>query len=88
MSNRKIEKKIKNFMRRKPFKQVKTIEEADLFLIFNAGEIERITLKLKKDKDVSGITSLPNIKIFYFKSTNPRDTNLTTLGFINKTSIV
>ena len=43
MSNRKIEKKIKNFMRGKPFKQVKTIEEADLFLIFNPGEIERIT---------------------------------------------
>ena len=48
MNDKSIQKIVKRFMRRRPFKQVKTIEEADLFLIFTPDEIEKITIKLKK----------------------------------------
>ena len=86
MNDKSIHKILKRFIKRRPFKQVKTKEEADLFLIFTPDEIEKFTIKLKKDKDVSGITSLPNHKIFYFKSTNPRDASLTSLGFVKQIS--
>ena len=84
MNDKSIQKIVKRFIRRRPFKQVKTIEEADLFLIFTPDEIEKITIKLKKDKETYNPPT--NHKIFLFKSTNPRDANLTSLGFIKQIS--
>ena len=84
MNDKSIQKIVKRFMRRRPFKQVKTIEEADLFLIFTPDEIEKFTIKLKKDKETYNPPT--NHKIFYFKSTNPRDASLTSLGFMKQIS--
>ena len=82
MNDKSIHKIVKRFMKRRPFKQVKTIEEADSFLIFHPDEIEKFTIKLKKDKEI--YNPPPNYKIFYFKSTNPRDASLTSLGFMKQ----
>ena len=73
-SDKSIQKLVKRFMKRKPFKQVKTMEEADIFLIFRPDEIQKFIIKLKKDNK----TIYPPLgyKIFYFKSTNPRDASL------------
>ena len=67
MNDKSIHEIVKRFMKRRPFKQVKTIEEADSFLIFHPDEIEKFTIKLKKDKEI--YNPPPNYKIFYFKST-------------------
>ena len=73
-------------MKRRPFKQVKTLEESDLFLIFTPDEIEQFTIKLKKDEESFYLP--PDHKIFYFKNTNPRDASLTTIGFMNNISTI
>ena len=75
MNDKSMQKIVKRFIKRRPFKQVKTSEEADLFLIFTPDEIEKFTIKLKKDKETYNPPT--NHKIFYFQSTNPRDTNFT-----------
>ena len=59
------------------------MEEADIFLIFRPDEIQKFIIKLKKDNKT--IDPPLGYKIFYFKSTNPRDASLASLGFINKT---
>ena len=83
MSDKMINKTVKRFMNKRPFKQVNSFEEADLLLIFEPNNLKRFGVTMKKDYDVDRVNSLPNnFKIYYFKSTNPRDNKLSSIGFM------
>ena len=85
MNDKMINKFIKRFIKRRPFKQVKTIGEADLILTFDPNNTERVGLITKEEYDFNNTTPLPSdYRIFYFKSTNPKDTKQTTMGFMKQ----
>ena len=83
MSDKMINKTVKRFMNKRPFKQVNSFEEADLLLIFEPNNLKKFGVMIKKDYDVDRVNSLHNnFKIYYFKSTNPRDNKLSSIGFM------
>ena len=87
MSDKKINKAVKRFMDKRPFKLVGSFEEADVLLVFDRNNLQRFNVIMKEDHSVDLLNSLPaNFKIIYFKSTNPRDNRHTSIGFIKHLS--
>ena len=83
MSDKRIKKAVKRFMNKIPFKQVDSFEEADILLLFDRNNLQRYNVMMKEDHIVDLLFSLPNnFKIYYFKSTNPHNNKLTSVGFI------
>ena len=83
MSDKRISKAVKRFMDKRPFKVVKSFEEADVLLVFDRNDLQKIHVMMKSDHSEEFINSLTsNFKIVYFKSTNPHDNKHTSIGFI------
>ena len=83
MSEKRINKAIKQFMSKRPFKPVESFVEADVLLVFDRNDLRKFHVIMKSDHSEEFINSLTsNFKILYFKSTNPRDNRLTSIGFI------
>ena len=83
MSDKKINKAVKQFMDKRPFKLVGSLEEADILVIFNRNDLQKFNVIMKSDHSEAMVNMLPaNFKTYYFKSVNPRDNKHTSIGFI------
>ena len=83
MSDKRINKIVKRFMDKRPFKLVESFKEANVLLVFDRNNLQRFNVMCKEDYNEEFLTSLPaNFKIYYLKSSNPRDTKHTSIGFI------
>ena len=84
------EKKLKNYKDKiikglAYFKEVFTIEEADLLLIIRKHLLNRHELRLNRySKEHLEKLREANAEIFYLKNTNPHDKILSTIGFVNR----
>ena len=79
MSDKRINKIVKRFMDKRPFKLVDSFKEANVLLFFDRNNLQRFNVMSKEDYIEEFLTSLPaNFKIYYLKSSNPHDT----IGFI------
>ena len=86
MTDKKVEKEMKNFLKRNMvFKRVKTFEECTALLIFPRCNFRRATIMLKDDenKDMKDLKTNDEIVVVYLKHHNPRDKRNATIGFIN-----
>ena len=89
MSDKKIEKEIKKFLKNsKVFKQVKTFEEASAILAFFKSNISQFNIILKKEVNKEEISNneVNNMVVVYLKHKNPHDNKNATTGFIKATT--
>ena len=88
MSDKKIEKTIKQFLKyNKVFKQVNTFEEATAVLAFIKSNLSQFNIVLKKEvkKEMFSNNEEDEMVIVYLKHKNPHDNNNATTGFIKTT---
>ena len=71
MSDKRINKIVKRFMEKRPFKLVESFKEANVLLVFDRNNLQRFNVMCKEDYNEEFLTSLPaNFKIYYLKSSN------------------
>ena len=72
-------------MDKEPFKQVDSFEEADIILMFDRDISHKYNMIMKEEYSKNLLNFLPpNYKLVYFKSTNPHNRRLTSIGFIKR----
>ena len=84
-SDKRINKTVKQLMNKEPFKLVGSFEEADIILMFDRDISHKYNIIMKEEYCKNLLNSLPpNDKLVYFKSTNPHNRRLTSIGFIKR----
>ena len=87
MADKTIEKAVKQFIKRRPFKLVATYDEATAMMVFKRNDVKRVGVLSKDNFHEHFANNIPeDVVVRYLKSTNPRDKGNATLGYIRETS--
>ena len=87
MADKTIEKLIKKFLKRRPFKLVATYDEATAIMVFKRNDLKKFRVVFKDNfhEQLSNINNfLEYFEVRYLKSTNPRDKQNATLGYMKR----
>ena len=87
MADKTIEKAVKQFIKRRPFKLVATYDEATAMMVFKRNNLKRFSVSCKDNFHEHFSNNIPeDVEVRYLKSTNPRDKRNATLGYIREMS--
>ena len=87
MADKTIEKAVKRFLKRRPFKLVAAYDEATVMLVFNRNNLKKFSVLYKDNFHERPFNNIPEgVEVRYLKSTNPRDKQNATLGYIKRDS--
>ena len=86
MADKTIEKAVKRFLKRRPFKLVATYDEATVMLVFNRNDLKKFKILYKNNFHEHPFNIPEGVEVRYLKSTNPRDKQNATLGYIIRDS--
>ena len=85
MTDKAIEKTIKRFIKRRPFKLVTTYDEATGMMVFERNDLKNFRVLYKDHFHEHLFNNIPEgYEVRYLKSTNPHDKYHTTLAFIKR----
>ena len=85
MADKTIEKLIKQFIKRRPYKLVPTYDEATAIMVFNRNDLKKFRLAFKDNFHEHFFNNIPeDLEVRYLKSTNPRDKQNATLGYMKR----
>ena len=87
MADKTIEEAVKQFIKKRPFKLVATYDEAMAVMVFKRNNLKnfRVTFKDNFHERFFNINNIPeDIEVRYLKSTNPRDKQNATLGYMKR----
>ena len=87
MADKTIEKGVKRFLKGKPFKLVATYDEATAIMVFKRNDLKKFRVIFKDNfhDQLSNINDFHDyFKVRYLKSTNTRDKQNATLGFMKR----
>ena len=76
MADKTLEKAVKQFIKKRPYKLVATYDEATAVMVFKRNNLKnfRVTFKDNFHERLFNINNIPeDIEVRYLKSTNPRD---------------
>ena len=85
MADKTIEKAVKRFIKRRPFKLVTTYDEATAMMVFKRNDLKKFIVLYKDNFHEHLFNNIPeDVEVRYLKSTNPRDKRNATLGYIRR----
>ena len=87
MTDKTIEKGVKRFLKGRPFKLVATYDEATAIMVFKRNDLKNFHVVFKDNfhDQLSNINDLHDyFEVRYLKSTNTRDKQNATLGYMKK----
>ena len=85
MDDKTIEKLVKKFLKGRPFKVVPTYDEATVMMVFKRNDLKKFRVVFKDNFHDQLFNNIPeDLEIRYLKSTNPRDKQNATLGYMKK----
>ena len=87
MTDKTIEKGVKSFLKGRPFKLVATYDEATAIIFFKRNDLKNIHVVFKDNfhDQLSNINDFHDyFEVRYLKSTNPRDKQNATLGYMKR----
>ena len=85
MADKTIEKTVKRFIKRRPFKLVTTYDEATAMMVFDRNDLKIFRVLYKNNFHEHLFNNIPeDVEERYLKSTNPRDKRNATLGYIRR----
>ena len=87
MTDKTIEKGVKRFLKGRPFKLVATYNEATAIMVFKRNDFKKCHVVFKDnfhDQLFNTIDFPEDLEIRYLKSTNPRDKQNATLGYMKR----
>ena len=89
MTDKTIEKGVKRFLKGRPFKLVATYDEATAIMVFKRNDLKNFHVVFKDNfhDQLSNINdSHDYFEVRYLKSTNTRDKQNATLGYMKKST--
>ena len=87
MADKTIEKLIKTILKGRPFKLVATYDEATAIMVFKRNDSKKFRVIFKDNfhEQLSNTNNfLDYFEVKYLKSTNPRDKQNATLGYMKR----
>ena len=85
MTDKTIEKFVKRFLKGRSFKVVDTYNEATAMLVFKRNDLKKFRVVFKDNFHDQLFNNIPeDLEVRYLKSTNPRDKQNATLGYMKK----
>ena len=85
MDDKTIEKLVKKFLKGRPFKVVATYDEATAMMVFKRNDLKKFRVAFKDNFHEQLFNNIPeDVEVRYLKSTNTRDIQNATLGYMKK----
>ena len=85
MADKTIEKAVKRFLKGRPFKVAATYDEVTAIMRFKRNDLNNFHVVFKDNFHDQLFNNIPeDFEVRYIKSTNPRDKQNATLGYIKK----